>query len=282
MKIKAHAKINLSLEVFAARADGYHDLRSVVAPIALADELELTEADETTSDSGYADDLAVRAARVLARFRGVSRGVCIHIDKRIPAGGGLGGGSADAAAVLRALNRLWGLDLPLAELATLAAEVGSDVPALVLAQETRQPVLMEGRGERVSFLEEGADFPALPLVLVNPRVFSSTQKVFKNCLFRVTNDPEIVYNIRQSWRTGRFDALCGACMNDLSESAMRLEPSIRAACDALAATGARIALMTGSGATVFGLTESVDMARTLAARLTSAGFWACATHTIVR
>ena len=282
MKIKAHAKINLSLEVFAARADGYHDLRSVVAPIALADELELTEADETTSDSGYADDLAVRAARVLARFRGVSRGVCIHIDKRIPAGGGLGGGSADAAAVLRALNRLWGLDLPLAELATLAAEVGSDVPALVLAQETRQPVLMEGRGERVSFLEEGADFPALPLVLVNPRVFSSTQKVFKNCLFRVTNDPEIVYNIRQSWRTGRFDTLCGACMNDLSESAMRLEPSIRAACDALAATGARIALMTGSGATVFGLTESVDMARTLAARLTSAGFWACATHTIVR
>ena len=282
MKIKAHAKINLSLEVFAARADGYHDLRSVVAPIALADELELTEADETTSDSGYADDLAVRAARVLARFRGVSRGVCIHIDKRIPAGGGLGGGSADAAAVMRALNRLWDLRLPLAELAALAAEVGSDVPALVLAQEMRQPVLMEGRGEKVSFLDEGAHFASLPLVLVNPRVFSSTQKVFKNCLFRVTNDPEIVYNIRQSWRTGRFDALCGACMNDLSESAMRLEPSIRAACDALAATGARIALMTGSGATVFGLTESVDMARTLAARLTSAGFWACATHTIVR
>ena len=281
-RIEAHAKINLSLEVFGLRPDGYHELRSVVAPIALADGLELTESDETTSDSGYPDDLAVKAVRVLSRSCGVSRGVRIHMDKHIPAGGGLGGGSADAAAVMRALNRLWDLRLPLAELAALAAEVGSDVPALVLAQEMRQPVLMEGRGERVSFLEEGADFPALPLVLVNPRVFSSTQKVFKNCLFRVTNDPEIVYNIRQSWRTGRFDALCGACMNDLSESAMRLEPSIRAACDALAATGARIALMTGSGATVFGLTESVDMARTLAARLTSAGFWACATHTIVR
>lgn len=281
-RIEAHAKINLSLEVFGLRPDGYHELRSVIAPVALADRLELTESDETASDSGYPDDLAVKAVRVLSRSCGVSRGVRIHMDKRIPAGGGLGGGSADAAAVLRALNRLWGLNLPLESLAALAAEVGSDVPALVLAQEMRQPVLMEGRGEKVSFLDERAHFPGLSLVLVNPRVFSSTQKVFANCLFRVTNDPEIVYNIKRSWRTGRFGALCGACQNDLSEPAMRLEPSIRAACDALAAAGARKALMTGSGATVFGLAESAEEARALAARMTSAGFWACATHTIVR
>ncbi len=282
MKLAANAKVNLSLEVFAARADGYHDLRSVVAPIALADAVELTPAAEITSDAGFTDDLAIEAAQVLARHCGVTRGVAIHIEKRIPVGGGLGGGSADAAAVLRGLNKLWALDLPLTTLTTLAAEVGSDVPALVLAQETRQPVLMQGRGERVALLDENAAFAALNLVLVNPRVFSSTKKVFAKCLFRVTNDPKIVYNIRQSWSLGNLAALRSACMNDLAESAMSLEPAIREARKALEVVGAPKAQMTGSGSTVWALAEDAATAQRWAAGLTRAGYWAQATNTIVR
>lgn len=282
MKIEANAKINLSLEVLGVRPDGYHDLRSVVAPIALTDTLELTDAADITSDAGFADDLAVKAAQVLARHCGVKRGVSIHMEKRIPVGGGLGGGSADAAAVLRGLNTLWGLGLPLKELVALGAEVGSDVPALVFGQETRQPVLMEGRGERVSLLDKNAAFAALSVILVNPRVFVSTKKVFTNCLFRVTSDPKIVYNIQQSWKLGDLKALREACQNDLMENAMSLEPDIRKACEALTAVGAPRVHLTGSGATVWALAEDSATAQRWAADLTQAGFWACATNTIVR
>ena len=282
MKIEANAKINLSLEVLGVRPDGYHDLRSVVAPIALTDTLELTDAADITSDAGFADDLAVKAAQVLARHCGVKRGVSIHMEKRIPVGGGLGGGSADAAAVLRGLNTLWGLGLPLEELVALGAEVGSDVPALVFGQETRQPVLMEGRGERVALLDKNAAFAALSVILVNPRVFVSTKKVFTNCLFRVTSDPKIVYNIQQSWKLGDLKALREACQNDLMENAMSLEPDIRKACEALTAVGALRVHLTGSGATVWALAEDSATAQRWAADLTQAGFWACATNTIVR
>ena len=147
MKIEAYAKVNFTLDVYGTRPDGYHALRSVVMPISLADTLEIeTTADGSiTSDTGYDDDLCVKAARVLrsqisnlksqisdfgaqisdfgARGSdfGAQVGVSIHVTKRIPAGGGLGGGSADAAAVLRALNELWELELPLPELAEIGA-----------------------------------------------------------------------------------------------------------------------------------------------------------------
>ena len=168
MTVEAYAKVNLTLEVLGLRSDGYHDLRSVVLPTTLADTIELEPADAVSSDSGIPGDLCVKAAEAL----GV--GARIRVSKRIPAGGGLGGGSADAAAVLVALNSLYGLGHSPAHLAEIGAEVGSDVPALVLAHCLRAPVLMEGRGERVSPL------PAMPLdlALAFPGVHSSTREVF--------------------------------------------------------------------------------------------------------
>lgn len=171
-RIEAHAKINLSLEVFGLRPDGYHELRSVVAPIALADGLELTESDETTSDSGYPDDLAVKAVRVLSRSCGVSRGVRIHMDKHIPAGGGLGGGSADAAAVLRALNRHYDAPLSIMALAELGAEVGSDVPFCVLGGTA----MVEGRGERIRRLP---NMPDCVFVICKPEFSVSTPELYQ-------------------------------------------------------------------------------------------------------
>ena len=156
MRLAAHAKVNLTLEVLGTRPDGYHELRSVVAEIPLHDDVELLDAPagEVTVEMECdgvempcvppETNLAVRATRALREACGVARGVHIRIVKRIPVGAGLGGGSADAAAVLNGLNELWGLQLPKERLCAIGAEVGSDVPALVLGGM----VLMEGRGER--------------------------------------------------------------------------------------------------------------------------------------
>ena len=146
MTVSANAKVNFTLEVFGKRADGYHALRSVVMPISLSDtlDIEVTDDGEITSDTGYDDDLCVKAARVLRNVRMFecsnvrTPGARIRVAKRIPAGGGLGGGSADAAAVLRALNELWKVGLSREELAEVGAQVGSDVPALVF----NVPVIM--------------------------------------------------------------------------------------------------------------------------------------------
>ena len=152
MRLAAHAKVNLTLEVLGMRPDGYHELRSVVTTIPLHDDVELLDApvgEVTVEMSGDGmevphvpceENLAVRAARALAAAAGVSRGVHIRIVKRIPVGAGLGGGSADAAAVLNGLNEMWGLGLPKERLCAIGAEVGSDVPALVLGGTPVVPV----------------------------------------------------------------------------------------------------------------------------------------------
>lgn len=232
MRVAAHAKINLSLQVLGTRTDGYHDLRSVVVPIPLADDVALFPADDgSVSVSGCPGvplerNLAYRAARLLQRRFGRRDGIAISITKRIPMGAGLGGGSTDAAAVMNALNELWRLDVPRADLAELAAQIGSDVPALVIGG----PVLMEGRGERVSPLPRSAMPDFSRFVLRIPRVFSSTPDVFRE--FRPEDR--------------------GLGRNDLQPAACRLHPEIADAIDGLVAEGCRDVAMSGSGSAVFG------------------------------
>lgn len=286
MRTEAYAKVNLTLEVFTKRVDGYHALRSVVMPVSLSDTLEISPgADGTiTSDTGYADDLCVKAARVLreaADPRAAEGGCRISVTKRIPAGGGLGGGSADAAAVLLALNRLWQVGLPLAELAQLGAAVGSDVPALVLAQGGRGPVLMEGRGEIVSPLPCAAEKP-IWLVLANPGVFSSTPEVFRASVPRVTDEPSILYNMRIALESGDPTAVAAALQNDLEAPACSLHPEIVTAKAALREAGAAGCLMSGSGSTVFGVVPTEAAGREIAASLSARGLTAWVAHTIVR
>jgi 4-diphosphocytidyl-2-C-methyl-D-erythritol kinase len=180
------------------------------------------------------ENLTVRAARALAAAAGVSRGVRIRIVKRIPVGAGLGGGSADAAAVLNGLNELWGLGVPKERLCEIGAEVGSDVPALVLGGM----VLMEGRGERVRALLQRAGRP-LPqsvgpfddnFVLRVPPIYASTARVYAE--FR----PED----------------CGKCRNDLQPAACRLYPAIAETIAEMETEGLENVQMTGSGSAVFG------------------------------
>lgn len=230
MTLEAHAKINLTLEVLGRREDGYHDLRSIVVPIPLHDDVTLTPA-SSVAVSGCPrippeQNLAFKAAVLLQNVSGRCNGVSISIAKRIPAGAGLGGGSADAAAVLNGLNEMWELGIPRKDLAVLGSRIGSDVPALVLGG----PVLMEGRGERVSALppETMPDFSRF--VLRIPPVFCSTPEVFR--AYRPEDH--------------------GLGPNDLQPAACRLHPEIARALADLKSEGCHDVRMSGSGSAVFG------------------------------
>lgn len=148
--MRAHAKINLTLEVLGKRDDGYHDIASILQTVSLHDTLTFEESDGITLDCdrpelATPDNLVLGAAHLLRDFAGVSSGAAIHLDKKIPVAAGLGGGSSDAASTLLALNRLWGLELTNADLLPLAAQVGSDVPFFLYGGTGR----VFGRGERV-------------------------------------------------------------------------------------------------------------------------------------
>lgn len=268
MRIEAYAKVNLTLDVYGTRPDGYHALRSVVLPISLSDTLTLEPADGFSSDTGYDDDLCLKAARILGR------GVDIRVEKRIPAGGGLGGGSADAAAVLRAINLMYDLGHSREELAEIGAQVGSDVPALVLGG----PVLMEGRGEQITQISTSTS--SLHLVLVNPGIHSSTKEVYAACRARAKDAPSATDEMIAALQAGDFRRICAALANDLQEPAVRLHPEIADALVSLKSAGAGAVLMSGSGSTVFGLVQDPEAADRLARKMTGRGYSAWAVRSV--
>ncbi len=280
MTTEAYAKVNLTLEVFGVRGDGYHALRSVVAPISLSDTIEITPAEDISSDVPFSDDLCVKAAKAL---RGELRvGAKIHVEKRIPAGGGLGGGSADAAAVLRLLNEMWQLRLSPEELADVGAQVGSDVPALVLAQHYRAPVRMEGRGEKVSFFQGGAASrrAALHLVLVNPGVHTSTPKVFALAGERDANGASATDECEKALKSGDLRRIAASFVNDLTLPACKLHPEIADVISSLRGAGAAGVTMSGSGSSVFGLVDSEERAKEISALMSARGFASWNVHTL--
>ena len=274
MTVEAFAKVNFTLEVFGKRVDGYHALRSMVMPISPADTLDVEATDDglITSDTGYDDDLCVKAARVLrnVRMSECSKvrmpGARIRVKKRIPAGGGLGGGSADAAAVLRALNEIWKVGRSREELAEIGAQVGSDVPALVMDC----PVIMEGRGERI--LPLFTSISSLHLVLVNPGVHSSTEEVYAACEARPLDGENLTAKMVAALQTGDLGQIAAALMNDLQLPAMKQHPEITDALVALRAAGVVGAMMSGSGSCVFGLVGNDAEARRIASELNARGY----------
>ena len=273
MTIEANAKVNFTLEVFGKRADGYHALRSVVMPISLSDtlDIEVTEDGSITSDTGYDDDLCVKAARVLRSQISDLRsqiGAAIHVTKRIPAGGGLGGGSADAAAVLRTLNELWKVGLSREELAEIGAQVGSDVPALVMGC----PVIMEGRGEKVQDLRLKTE--DLNLVLVNPGVCSSTKEVYASCEARPLDGENATAKMVEALETGDVRKIAAALMNDLQAPAVKQHPEIADALVSLRTAGVVGAMMSGSGSSVFGIVPDADTATRISFELNMHGLQA--------
>jgi len=271
--VAAPAKLNLHLRVLGRRPDGYHELDSLFHTVGLADEVRLEDAEDgpegvtlTCSDKSLEgpDNLAVRAARALldhlsrAGHPAAGRGVRIHVEKRIPAGAGLGGGSSDAAAVLRGLNRLWGLGFSQETLAGIGAGVGSDVPFFIYGGAAR----VRGRGERVT--PEGAREGAWCL-LVHPGVAVSTGAVYaawdkaRGASGLTARAGAPIMSPAPEGAESEADASAApveAPANDLEAAACRVAPEIGKALTALREAGGREARMTGSGAAVFSLAGS--------------------------
>jgi 4-diphosphocytidyl-2-C-methyl-D-erythritol kinase len=276
----APAKINLTLHVTGRRADGYHLLESLAVFTEFGDRLTVSPATEDVfSVSGpFAAQVPLDAGNLVIRARDALRAlspafawpVAISLEKNLPVASGIGGGSSDAAAALRALARHWRIE---ADLAALGLKLGADVPMCLAAR----PLVARGIGEH---LEPLADFPPLPLVLVNPGVGVSTPDVFRALASR--ENPPLP---RLPARLDPASVLewLRATRNDLENPAKTLAPAIGDALDALGGTGALFARMSGSGATCFGLFESdADAAR--AAASIRAGFpsWFVAATTSMR
>ncbi len=257
IEVKAHAKINLNLKILGKRPDGYHDLTSVVQTITLHDTLVLEAAPEGISlevnDPAVPADptnLAWLAASSLPPSRGACRGVRIRLKKEIPAGAGLGGGSSDAAATLVGLNRLWGLRLPLGELVSIAAAIGSDVPFFL----TGGTALLRGRGTEVQPLP---DLGGYRILLVLPGAPISTRELYTLLRAPLTPARKISSMARFSpTPTGSLAKEVEDWMhagNDLESLARYLCPAIGDIKDRLLGAGATAAAMSGSGSSVFGV-----------------------------
>ncbi len=252
--LPAPAKLNLFLHVVGRRADGYHELQSVFVPIDLADTLDFeSRADGAIERTGdvigeIERDLAVRAARLLQAESNTSLGVSIHVEKNIPAGSGMGGGSSDAATTLIALNRLWDLHWSREKLAALALRLGADVPFFL----GPGPAFVEGIGERLTPI----DWPRSHFAVVHPQVAVSTAEIFADP--GLTRHAKLTTMPAFSAERGAFPrALFGA--NDLEAVVRRRIPAVAAAIERLARFGP--ARMTGSGSAVFVPLESEQQAR---------------------
>ena len=250
IELLSPAKINLFLQITGKRPDGYHNLFSLMCRIGIYDQITLFPGAAKTSVTCHhpdvpedATNLAVRAASVFFNTLGVPDQVKITIDKQIPVGAGLGGGSSNAATVLTALNRYYNAPFSMDDLMTMGLSIGADVPFFI----HRKPALVSGIGE---LLEPFGGLSPYPIVLVFPGISIPTKRVYKKLNLALTKCQN-KHNYRDlSNRKFRIENdLC----NDLEEGAATLCPDILKAKEALMRHGAKGALMTGSGSSVFGL-----------------------------
>ena len=278
--VEAPAKINLFLHVTGRRPDGYHLLESLVAFAGVHDRIEVRAGKGLTLeiegpfaaalDAG-GENLAVKAARALAAEAGIPPDARIRLHKALPVAAGIGGGSADAAAALRALSKLWRVSVPAERLGALALALGADVPVCL----SGRPGIVRGIGERIA---PAPVLPEAPMVLVNPAVPLSTADVFAA--------REGPFSAPVSFDTAPADATALAAAlsetrNDLAPPARRLCPAIDPVLDAIrSAPSCLMARLSGSGPTCFGLFPTQAAASEAARRIAAGrpGWWVCATR----
>ena len=280
MTIAAPAKINLALHVTGRRNDGYHSIETLAAFAGIGDRITVETAGEDRFTIGGPlaaglevgdGNLVIRARDALRTELGDVPAIHIHLEKNLPLASGIGGGSADAAATLKALIAHWGSAAIPERLAEIAASLGADVPMCLEGV----PLVARGVGEDIEPL---ARFPRVACVLVNPGTPVSTPAVFA-ALEKRENAPLAHFGDGFGDAEALFAWLAGQ-RNDLQAAALTLEPTIGEALDLLGGTDARIVRMSGSGATCFALYDSDDAAMRAAQALTSArpGWYVHATH----
>lgn len=279
IEVRARAKVNLGLEVLGRRPDGYHELRSVMWAVELADRvtLELAPRDITVECTtpevpSTPENLAWRAAESVRQATGVARGVRIRIDKAIPVAAGLGGGSADAAAVLAGLGLLWGVRLGRARRHALATAIGMDV-AFFLGTS---PAMARARGETLRAIDGARD---MALVIVNPGFPLSTREVYARMEARDFGDGRRVTALRRA-AGGGAAAVASRVVNDLEAGAQRLWPGLSEVKAALVEAGCLSAQMSGSGPSVVGIVGSARQALRVRDALGRRPWRAWATRTV--
>jgi 4-diphosphocytidyl-2-C-methyl-D-erythritol kinase len=251
---KASAKINLSLDVLHKRDDGYHEVEMIMTMVDLADRIEIEEQSHDritlSSQSGYIPldekNLAFQAAKLIKSRYQVRHGVHIHIDKKIPIAAGLAGGSSDAAATLRGLNRLWGLEIPLNELQKLGAILGSDVPFCIGGGTA----LATGRGELLQAIEPP---PPCWVILAKPPISVSTSDIYSKLNAKQIKSHPSTAALLEAIQTKNLDKLCQSMGNVLEEVTLGMYPFVLQLKQCMENLGAEGVLMSGSGPTVFGI-----------------------------
>ncbi len=272
----AYAKLNLGLKILGRRGDGFHDILSVFQTVDLCDRLVFRPAGQgqiilSCDDADLSvgpENLVYRAVLAFRSYTGMDRGVEIVLEKRVPLAAGLGGGSSDAAAVLRVLNRAWEAGLSYRELCDLGATLGSDVPFFVRQKGT---AVVSGRGESVRYVPWSAD---VVYVLVCPGFQVGTGWAFANYKKTLTVHGEYdrFVNSVKKFRDVPVSDFWGRIENDFLPLIVQSHPETRDILSRLTDAGARVASMSGSGSTLYGVFESRDVAEVVWARFKAEQF----------
>ncbi|MEY8671603.1 4-(cytidine 5'-diphospho)-2-C-methyl-D-erythritol kinase [Enterococcus gallinarum] len=258
---KAPAKINLGLDVLGKRADGYHELEMVMSSVDLADRLIMEELEEDkiiieTNKAFLPIDKrnnVYQAASIVKKRYGINKGILIRITKNIPVAAGLGGGSTDCAAALRGMDRLWQLGLTMPELIDIGMEVGTDVPYCIYGTTA----FISGKGEKVTPLRP---MPQCWVVLVKPRLSVSTGKVFQEVDLDQLHHPDI-QELSDAILAEDYQRMIAAMGNSLESITIPKHPVVQQIKERMMKYGADVALMTGSGPTVFALCQKYSRAQ---------------------
>ena len=281
--VRAPGKVNVYLEVGALQDDGYHDVAIAYQAVSLYEDVRVSEADEVTVGvTGSVElgrvpldesNIAVRAARLLAAHTGYTGGVRIEIDKHVPVTGGMGGGSADAAATLLACDALWGTSVPREELLDLARELGADVPFAF----TGGTAIGTGRGDELSpALAQGTFHWVLALAdfgLSTPAVYRELDEHRERHAAEMgpaDPAPSVGADVLHALRAGDPRMLAAVMHNDLQAPALHLEPTLAKVLETGERNGALAGIVSGSGPTVAFLTADVDTALELQVALSAA------------
>ena len=257
MKERAYAKINLCLDVVGKREDGYHDLKMIMVPINFYDVLEMEFAPETTLELNRDylpindKNTIIKAIHIMQEKYNITEEFRCRLEKHIPTRAGLAGGSADAAAAIRMINRMCNLHLTKDEMIAVGKEVGADVPFCIL----NRPAFVEGIGEKITTFSCNPDFY---LLLIKPRKGVSTAEAF-----HIVDEQEGIHPdckaMQEALESNDYDGIISSLGNSMENAAMTLVPEIRNAKQDLLELGFDGVLMSGSGSTVFGITKDVEL-----------------------
>ena len=269
LSLKSYAKVNLFLEVLGKRDDGYHEIESLIQEISLCDNILLEDRlrgitilcpNKKVNIPSNHNNLAYKAAKLLIERFDIKKGISIAIDKKIPVGSGLGGGSSNAASVLKGLNQLWNIGLKNAQLQELGAEIGSDVPFFI----NGKTALVKGRGVKIHTC---FTMPKIWLVLAVPNISVSTKWAYGRL------DRDLTKNINSAnlprVKKLQVKDIMNNLFNRLEEVVFKEYPLIKAIKEKMIACGASSALMSGTGSAVFGIASSKDKACRIAKKISN-------------